>query len=100
MLTDRYDLPLSTTSIAARDAYVQGCEAKLTMYPGAIEAFGIVLARHFAEAAQVSSATVSIAEHAWRHLIGPGGTVAPDAFRRSGAATRTATVVANAAGMK
>ena len=39
MLTDRYDLPLSTTSSAARDAYVQGCEAKLTMYPGAIEAF-------------------------------------------------------------
>jgi tetratricopeptide (TPR) repeat protein len=39
MLTDRYDLPLSTVSSAARDAYVQGCEAKLTMYPGAIEAF-------------------------------------------------------------
>jgi tetratricopeptide (TPR) repeat protein len=39
MLTDRYDLPLSTASSAARDAYVQGCEAKLTMYPGAIEAF-------------------------------------------------------------
>ena len=65
---------------------------------GEIESFGIVLARHFAEAAQVSTATVSIAEHAWRHLIGPGGTVAPDAFRRSGAATRTATVVASDAG--
>ncbi len=39
MLTDRYDLPLSTASSAARDAYVLGCEAKLTMYPGAIEAF-------------------------------------------------------------
>jgi len=37
MLTDRYDLPLSTASSAARDAYVAGCEAKLTMYPGAIE---------------------------------------------------------------
>jgi hypothetical protein len=37
MLTDRYGLPLSTTSSAARDAYVEGCEAKLTMYPGAIE---------------------------------------------------------------
>jgi hypothetical protein len=36
MLTDRYELP-STASPAARDAYVQGCEAKLTMYPGAIE---------------------------------------------------------------
>ncbi len=39
MLTDRYDLPLSTSSSPARDAYVQGCVAKLTMYPGAIEAF-------------------------------------------------------------
>ena len=39
MLRDRYDLPLSTGSSAARDAYVQGCEAKLTMHPGAIEAF-------------------------------------------------------------
>jgi tetratricopeptide (TPR) repeat protein len=39
MLTDRYELLLSTTSSAARDAYLDGCEAKLTMYPGAIEAF-------------------------------------------------------------
>jgi Tfp pilus assembly protein PilF len=44
MLTDRYDLPLSTTSPSARDAYVQGCEAKLTMYPGAIEAFNRAIA--------------------------------------------------------
>ena len=26
MLADRYDLPLSTVSAAARDAYVQGCD--------------------------------------------------------------------------
>jgi hypothetical protein len=39
MLTDRYGLPLSTASPAARDAYLQGCEAKLTVYPGAIDAF-------------------------------------------------------------
>src|SRR6266568_164109 len=39
MLTDRYELPLSTASSAARDAYVMGCEAKLTMYPGAVEGF-------------------------------------------------------------
>ncbi|MGH6991556.1 MAG: tetratricopeptide repeat protein, partial [Stellaceae bacterium] len=39
MLTDRYGYLLSTTSSAARDAYVEGCDAKLTMYPGAIEAF-------------------------------------------------------------
>jgi tetratricopeptide (TPR) repeat protein len=44
MLTDRYGLPLSTTSSAARDAYIEGCEAKLTMYPGAIEAFDRAIA--------------------------------------------------------
>jgi hypothetical protein len=44
MLTDRYELPLSTTSDGARDAYVQGCEAKLTMYPGAIDAFDRAIA--------------------------------------------------------
>ena len=44
MLTDRYGLPLSTTSSAARDAYVEGCEAKLTMYPGALEAFDRAIA--------------------------------------------------------
>jgi tetratricopeptide (TPR) repeat protein len=38
MLADRYDLPLSTTSAAARDAYVQGCDLALTLYPGAVEA--------------------------------------------------------------
>jgi tetratricopeptide (TPR) repeat protein len=44
MLTDRYELPLSTASSAARDAYAEGCEAKLTMYPGAIEAFDRAIA--------------------------------------------------------
>src|SRR5690348_523862 len=44
MLTDRYELPLSTTSSAARDAYIEGCEAKLTMYPGAIEVFDRAIA--------------------------------------------------------
>jgi tetratricopeptide (TPR) repeat protein len=44
MLTDRYDLSLSTASSAARDAYVEGCEAKLTMYPGAIEGFDRAIA--------------------------------------------------------
>jgi len=44
MLTDQYGLLLSTTSSAARDAYVEGCEAKLTMYPGAIEAFDRAIA--------------------------------------------------------
>ena len=44
MLTDRYELPLTTASSAARDAYLQGCEAKLTMYPGAIEALDRAIA--------------------------------------------------------
>jgi Flp pilus assembly protein TadD len=44
MVNDRYGLPLSTTSSAARDAYVEGCEAKLTMYPGAIEALDRAIA--------------------------------------------------------
>ena len=39
MLADRYDLPLSTANVAARDAYVEGCDLALTLYPGAIEAF-------------------------------------------------------------
>src|SRR5947209_6935392 len=44
MLTDRYGLRLSTASSAARDAYAQGCEAKLTMYPGALEGFDRAIA--------------------------------------------------------
>ncbi len=44
MLADRYDLPLSTTSAAARDAYVQGCDLALTLYPGAIKAFDRAIA--------------------------------------------------------
>jgi len=41
---DRYGLPVSTASAAARDAYGVGCEAKLTMYPGAIAAFDRAIA--------------------------------------------------------
>lgn len=44
MLTDRYDLPLSTACADARDTFVQGCEAKLSMYPGAIDAFDRAIA--------------------------------------------------------
>lgn len=44
MLTDRYDLPLSTASPAARDAYVRGSDLLLTMYPGAVEAFDRAIA--------------------------------------------------------
>ena len=44
MLADRYDLPVSTSSAAARDAYVQGYDLALTIYPGAVEAFDRALA--------------------------------------------------------
>jgi urate oxidase len=52
---------------------------------GSIEAFALVLGRHFLAADQVGRVTVSIDEHAWRP-IGP----APDAFVRDGTSTRTA----------
>ena len=44
MLADRYHLPVSTASAAARDAYVEGCELALTMYPGAVDCFDRALA--------------------------------------------------------
>src|SRR6185503_16057455 len=44
MLADRYDLSLSTASATARDAYVQGHDLALTLYPGAVEAFDRALA--------------------------------------------------------
>ena len=44
MLADRYDLTVSTAYAAARDAYVQGCDLALTLYPGAIEAFDRAIA--------------------------------------------------------
>jgi tetratricopeptide (TPR) repeat protein len=44
MLQDRYGLDLSTASDAARDAYVQGCELALTLYPGAVAAFDRAIA--------------------------------------------------------
>jgi tetratricopeptide (TPR) repeat protein len=44
MLMDRYDLPVCTASAGARDAYVQGCDLALTLYPGAVEAFDRAIA--------------------------------------------------------
>ncbi len=44
MLTDRYDLPVSTTVAAARDAYVEGVDLLLTVYPGAAAAFDRAIA--------------------------------------------------------
>ncbi len=61
---------------------------------GAIEAFAVVLARHFLAATPVLRATVSIREHAWEPLDGIDGP-SPDAFRRTGGMTRLAVVAAD-----
>src|SRR5690242_17490787 len=44
MLVDRYGLALSTTSSVARDAYVEGVDLLLTVYPGAAASFDRAIA--------------------------------------------------------
>src|SRR5260370_35436766 len=44
MLADRYGLPLSRASAVARDAYVQGWDHLLTLYPATAEAFNRAIA--------------------------------------------------------
>jgi tetratricopeptide (TPR) repeat protein len=44
MLTDRFGLPLSTTVAAARDAYGEGVDLLLTVYPGAASCFDRAIA--------------------------------------------------------
>lgn len=44
MLTDRYGVAISTTSAAARDAYIDGVDLLLTVYPGAAAAFDRAIA--------------------------------------------------------
>src|SRR4029450_12527002 len=44
MLTDRYGLAVSTTVAAARDAYVEGVDLLLTVYPGAASSFDRAIA--------------------------------------------------------
>lgn len=44
MPTDRYGLAVSTASPQARDAYVEGADLLLTLYPGAVAAFDRALA--------------------------------------------------------
>lgn len=44
MLTDRYGNALATTSVAARDAYVEGCDLVLAQWPGGVGAFDRALA--------------------------------------------------------
>src|SRR5215472_8842365 len=80
MLTDRYGLPLSTTSSAARDAYVEGCEAKLTMYPGALAAFDRAIA---------ADPRFALAHAARAHALGERG---------DAAAARASMATANALG--
>lgn len=43
-MKDRYDLALTTTSDAARDAYVEASGLALTFYPGALEAYDRAIA--------------------------------------------------------
>jgi urate oxidase len=65
---------------------------------GAIEAYGIVLGRHFLASPQVATATVTLREHGWARLDGAAGP-APDAFRRTGGGTRTSRVAASRNGV-
>jgi urate oxidase len=65
----------------------------------AIEAFGRVLAEHFAAAPQVDRATVALREHRWERLTLHGGAPAPDAFARDGSWTRVASVAATRDGV-
>ena len=44
MLTDQYGLPVSTAVAAARDAYVEGVNLLLTVYPGAAASFDRAIA--------------------------------------------------------
>jgi tetratricopeptide (TPR) repeat protein len=44
MLIDRYGLTLATAAAAARDAYVEGSDLALTLYPGAAEAYDRAIA--------------------------------------------------------
>jgi len=64
---------------------------------GPVEAFAIVLARHFAAMPQVARATVSIREHRWAPIPTDAGP-SPDAFLRMGDFTRTASVTATDGG--
>lgn len=65
---------------------------------GSIEAYATDLARHFLEFDQVERATVNVREHGWRP-IDVAGSLAPDAFVRTGEGTRVATVAATRDGV-
>jgi urate oxidase len=65
---------------------------------GPIEAFGRSLAEHFAAAAQVKRATLTIREHRWSPIL-LDGAPAPDAFTRDPSMTRLAVLTAAGAGV-
>ena len=88
MLTDRYELPLSTASSAARDAYVEGCETKLTMYPGAIEALDRAIA---------ADPGFALAHAARAHLLLERGDAAAARASMAAANSRTADLSAREA---
>ena len=76
------------TNVVATDTMKNTVYAKAREHlTGSIESFGVVLASHFLEAAQVERVIVSIDEHRWA----PIGD-APDAFTRDRSSTRTAVV--------
>jgi len=64
MLTDRYGLTVSTASAAARNAYVEGCDLLLTVYPGAAAALDRAIA------ADADFALAHIAKARARQLAG------------------------------
>jgi urate oxidase len=63
---------------------------------GAIESYGLALAEHFLDFAQVEGATVNIRGHHWQP-IDVAGSPARDAFVRGGEGTRVATIAATRA---
>lgn len=66
MLTDRYGLALATATPAARDAYVDGVDLLLTVYPGAEAAFDRAIA------ADPSFALAHVGKARARQLAGNG----------------------------
>jgi urate oxidase len=84
------------SAVIATDTMKNTCYALAGEHlTGAIEDYGLALGRHFLDAGrEVETATVSIAEHAWR----PIGS-APDAFSRDGSETRTSLVAVGRRGV-
>jgi urate oxidase len=64
-------------------------------FTGSAEAFGLEIARHFAERPQVDRAHVTLRVHGWSRIPLASGELAPDAFVRDAAFTRVAIVSAS-----